>query len=137
MFFFFLLLLFLIGKWLQSSRTEILFYVSKWCTFVGMPVMCSDMFAEFYAWSLSKASKTRNWYPVIKGYVVVFHGHATVMLFWVTLSQRFPIRSLLARAADSALIFGKQPQDYGGFVWVSQSARQTVIRDVYGSKRFE
>lgn len=59
---------------LQSSKKLLEFYyVSKWCTFVGMPVMCSDMLQNSMH-GVCSSIKTRNWYPVIKGYVVVFQA---------------------------------------------------------------
>ncbi len=39
--------------------------------FVGMPVMCCDMLQNSMH-GVCSSIKTRNWYPVIKGYVVVF-----------------------------------------------------------------
>lgn len=39
--------------------------------FVGMPVMCSDVLQNSMH-GVCSSIKTRNWYPVIKGYVVVF-----------------------------------------------------------------
>lgn len=56
---------FLNGNRFGPLLLRFIVFFSKWCTFVGMPVMCSDM---FYAWSLLK--KHQHWYPLIKGYVV-------------------------------------------------------------------
>lgn len=39
--------------------------------FVGMPVMCSDMLQNSMH-GVCSSIKTRNWFSVIKGYVVVF-----------------------------------------------------------------
>lgn len=45
--------------------------------FVGMPVMCSDMLQSSMH-GVCSSIKTPNWYPVIKGYEVVFHATVTL-----------------------------------------------------------
>lgn len=81
--------------------------------FVGMPVMCSDMLQNSMhgvCWSI----KTRNWYPVIKGYVVVFHA-TPPLSSWDYAVDVF-LSTLLALAAESARKYHKLSHQWGLFV---------------------
>lgn len=66
-------------KWLQSSKSFIMFpngallWECLLCAVTCYRILCME--------SVQASIKTRNWYPVIKGYVVVFQSHTTVMLF--------------------------------------------------------